>query len=173
MNRLVSLSDDKDHLPNVGAETSFGNDVTVLVFGLALFGSGEFERNLVGNDRRVAVRNVGERTRVDKDGRALERLHDVGLDRVLHEDRERTRATNVVARDRFSRRRLSDDHASETVAHEVLRASVAARHATRENDSPFAHVGKIVREGEDSHRLGRDGRSCRRRGATSPWRGQC
>lgn len=85
--------------PDVGTETSLGNNVTVLVLRLSLLDTGKLKRNLVGQNRRVSVRDVGERTSMDKDGSALERLHEVGLDRVLHEDREGASATDVVAGD--------------------------------------------------------------------------
>lgn len=81
------------------------------------------------------MRNVGERSRVDKDRSSLETLHQGRLDRVLHQDRERTRAANVVARDRFARPTLTDHHPAEAVA----------------------HVAERIGEREHGHALGRDG----------------
>lgn len=53
---------------NVRAKAGLGNDKAVLAHKL--------EGDLVGDDGRVAVRNVGKGARVHKHGRALHRLHE-------------------------------------------------------------------------------------------------
>lgn len=70
-----------------------------------------------------------------RDRTNLERLHQVGLDGVLHEDGEGASSSNVVAGDGDSSLALADDHLAESVA----------------------HVGKVVAEREDGHALGSDG----------------
>lgn len=52
--------------------------------------------------QRSTVRDVGERAGVHEDWGALERLHQVRLQGVLHEHRERARHAEVVARDRHA-----------------------------------------------------------------------
>lgn len=58
--------------------------------------------------------NVGERSSVNENGSSFESLHDVGFDSVLHQDGERSSASNVVASNGFSLGRFTDDHSTET-----------------------------------------------------------
>ena len=60
----------------VGAEAGFGHHVV-----------GELERGRGREHRVAAVRDVGERAAVDEGRRALERLHQVGRERVLQQHR--------------------------------------------------------------------------------------
>ena len=52
---------------HVGAEPALGEDVPDAVGGVAVFGTGEFERDAVSEDGGVAVCDVGEGAGVDED----------------------------------------------------------------------------------------------------------
>ena len=56
-------------------------------------------RHTRGHDRVAAVGNVGEGTAVDKRGRALERLHQIGLERVLKQRGHGTLGLEVAGTD--------------------------------------------------------------------------
>ena len=68
---------------HVGAEPGFGQHVAI--------GPHQLQRDLIGDDRRIAVRDVGERSGMNKRGRALDSLHQIGHDRILHQDRQSAR----------------------------------------------------------------------------------
>ena len=57
------------------------------------------------------MRDVTERPTVDQRRCGLERLDEVGLDRVLHEDGHRARGTELACRDERPVSLLGDDHA--------------------------------------------------------------
>ena len=82
---------------------------------------GQLERNLVGDDRRVAVRNVGERPGVHRRRLPLHRLHQVGHDGVLHQDRRRARHAQVFHRHRLARL-AGADHAAADAFAQILQA---------------------------------------------------
>eukprot|EP01137_Pigoraptor_chileana_P008991 Opistho-2@56591 len=98
---------------NVRTESSLCNNISV--------GTGEFECDAIGNDRRVSVGNVGKGTRVDKHGRSLEGLHEVGANGVLHKHSESTGNTEVVGGHRASRAARGDDHITQALAHVLWR----------------------------------------------------
>ena len=88
----------------------------------------------VGDDRVVAVGDVGERPGVDEGRPALERLEQVRLDRVAQQDRHRAGDVEVLGGDRLAvGRRRQDDPAE-----------------------PGAQVEQVGGEGEDRHHLGAD-----------------
>eukprot|EP01047_Picozoa_sp_COSAG01_P022044 COSAG01_NODE_1298_length_10837_cov_44.666108_5_plen_110_part_00 len=62
------------------------------------------------------MRDVGEGPRVDEDRRALHRLHERRHDRLLHQDRQRAAAADVVAGDRIASARLPDHHRAQALA---------------------------------------------------------
>jgi hypothetical protein len=73
----------------------------------------ELERDLVCNNGRVPVGNVRKRACMDKRGRALERLHEIGLDRVVHDDRHRARQPEIVNGERLASLRFArQDHSA-------------------------------------------------------------
>ena len=74
--------------PHVGAETALGHDVVA-----------ELQRDAVGDERVVAVRDVRERPAVDERRLALERLHEVRLDRLLEQDGHRAGSAQLLRRD--------------------------------------------------------------------------
>ena len=76
----------------------------------------ELQRHAVGDQRVVAVGDVRERPAVDECRLALERLHEVRLDRVLEEHRERARSVQLLGRDRLATVRLTDRDATEALA---------------------------------------------------------
>src|SRR5438445_13447689 len=57
------------------------------------------------------MRDVAERPTVDQRRRGLERLDEVGLDRVLHEDGHRAGGAELARRDERPVTLLGDDHA--------------------------------------------------------------
>ena len=67
----------------------------------------ELEADEVGDERRVAVGDVGERAAVDERGLALERLHEVRLDRVLEEHGHRAGRLQLLGRDRLALPRVA------------------------------------------------------------------
>lgn len=71
---------------NISTEASLGNHVTVILFWLSFLNTSKLEGNLVSEDGRVAVSDVGERTGMHKDWCALESLHQVRLDGIAHEN---------------------------------------------------------------------------------------
>ena len=89
----------------------------------------------VGDDRVVAVGDVGERPGMDEGRPALERLEQVRLDRVAQQDRHRAGDAEILRGDRLPvRGRRQDDPAE-----------------------PRAQVVQVGGEGEDRHDLGGDG----------------
>ena len=95
----------------------------------------ELEPDAVGDERVVAVRDVRERPAVDERGLALERLHEVRLDRVLQDDGHRARRADLLRGDRLAFVGLPDGDAPE----------------------PLAQVGEIARDGDEPHDLARRG----------------
>ena len=91
---------------DVGAEAGFGDDVI-----------GQFEGDLVGDDGAIAVGDVGKRSGVHEGGRALQGLHQVGLDGVLHQDGQRAGHAQVLGGDRFALLVGAKDHAAKALAH--------------------------------------------------------
>ncbi|KAH3661211.1 hypothetical protein OGAPHI_006618 [Ogataea philodendri] len=74
----------------------------------------EFQGQSVGDDRRRTDRDVGERTRVHKHRRSLERLHQVWLDCVLQESGNGARTANVFCRNRLARLAGSNHNSART-----------------------------------------------------------
>ena len=72
---------------------------------------------------------------VHKGGRPFERLHQVGHDRVLHQDGHRARDSQILRRNRLAARARADDDAAE----------------------PFAHIGQTGRQRENRHHFAGDG----------------
>ena len=115
---------------NVGAEAGLGHDEALL--------ADELERHLVGDDGAVAVCDVGEGPGVHEDGRALDRLHERGHDRVLHEHGQRAADAEVVRRDGLARGAArTDDEAAEALAH------VGEARAEREHGHDLAGHGDV------------------------------
>ena len=96
---------------------------------------GELQRDPVLDDRVVGVGDVAERPGVQEHGLVLEGLHEVGLDRVAHDDGHRAGDPEIVG------------------GH---RASVAGR-GHDDPAEPCAKVLEIARQGEDRHDLRRRG----------------
>ena len=101
--------------PEVAGEAGFGDDVV-----------GQLERDAVGEDRVVGVRDVAERPGVHERRLALERLHEVRLDRVLHDDGHRAAGLEHVGRDGLAVVGRGDDDAAEPAA-QILRGRSPAR----------------------------------------------
>ena len=94
---------------HVGAEAGFGNDVPVF--------PDQSQGNHVGQNRRVAVGDVGKGAGMDKRRSSLQRLHQVGHDRVLHDHRKRAAHAQVVGGDRLALAVRPNHHAPQTLAH--------------------------------------------------------
>src|SRR5262245_63072295 len=80
------------------------------------------------------MRNVGERTAMDESGRAFERLHQVG------------------------RQRLLEQHGHRTMRLEVARVYRLAVTGIRHDDvaEPFLEIVEVLGEAEDRHDFGSD-----------------
>ena len=95
----------------------------------------QLERDAVGDERVVAVRDVRERPAVDERRLPLERLHEVRLDRLLEDDRERACRLDVVGGDRLALVGLPDGDAAQSLP----------------------EVGEVARDGDEPHDLARRG----------------
>ena len=91
--------------PEVTGEAGLGNDVI-----------GQLQGDAIGEDRVVAVRDVAERPGVDQHRLALERLHDVGIDCLLHDHRHRPGDLQIIGGDRFAVDRRGHDDAPQPPA---------------------------------------------------------
>ena len=70
----------------------------------------ELERHARGRDTVAPMRNVRKRTAMDKGRRAFERLHKVGLERVLQQGRHSALGLQIVCSDRLSVKGVGNDH---------------------------------------------------------------
>ena len=146
--------------PEVAGEARLGDDVV-----------GQLQRDAVGEDRVVGVRDVAERAGMHERRLALERLHEVRLDRVLHDHGHRAAGLEHVGRDglavvgadattmRPSRRRRS---------FRSLRQREHRHHLRRGGDDELVLARDAVRlaaEADDACSAAR-GRSCRPCAAT-------
>ena len=157
--RLAALDVDELLGAQVGAEAGFRDDVV-----------GELERRLRRDDGVAAVRDVRERTAVHERRRLLERLHEVRLERFLHEHRHRALRVQRLGTNRLVVARVADDDLLEPVAHVVERRRQAEdRHDLRCGDDVVARlaretIGRAAQAVDDVSAS--CGRSCRARGAT-------
>ena len=124
--QATDAADDVHELlhPEVGGEARLGDQELT-----------QLETDPVGDDRVVAVRDVRERAGVHEAELALERLHDVRLQRVLQQHRHRAGRPDLLCGDRLAFRRVAD----------------------RDRAEPPPQVGKVGREREDRHHLARGG----------------
>ena len=111
-------------IPMSAAEARLGDDDVA-----------ELERDAVGDERVVAVRDVRERAAVDEGRLALERLDEVRLDRLLEQHRHRARGLQLLG-----------GHGLALV-----------RRADRDRAEPRAQVVEVARDRDDRHHLGRGG----------------
>ena len=119
-------ADDVEELlhAHVRAEAALGDDVVA-----------ELQADEVGDERVVAVRDVGERPAVDERRLALERLDEVRLDRVLEKHGHRARRLQLLGDDGLALPRVADGDRAE----------------------PPAQVVQVAGDGEDRHDLRRRG----------------
>jgi hypothetical protein len=91
--QAADTADDVEELlhTHVCAEARFGDDDVA-----------ELERDLVGDERAVAVRDVRERPAVDEDRLALECLDEVRLDRFLQQHGHCARRLQLLGGHRFA-----------------------------------------------------------------------
>ena len=124
--RLPSAADDVEELlhAHVRGEAALGDDVV-----------GELERDAVGDDRVVAVRDVRERAAVDERRLTLQRLHEVRLDRVLEQHGHRAGRLQLLGGDRLAFVGVAD----------------------RDRAEARAQVLQVGRDGRDRHHLRRGG----------------
>ena len=125
--QAAAAADDVEELlhAHVRAEARLGDHVVA-----------QLEADQVGHKRRVAVRDVRERARVHQAGLALERLDQVGLERVLEQHGHRAGGAEVLGGDR-------------------LAAVVGVR--DRDRAEPLAQVVQVARDRQDRHHLGGGG----------------
>src|SRR5262249_28267679 len=105
------------------------------------------ERQPRGDHRVAAVGDVAERTAVYQCGRTLERLYEIRLDRILHEDRHRARGTQVGRGHGRAVGGLSDDYApgSRLEVGEIGRQAQDRHHLRRHRDLEAALARDTVR----------------------------
>jgi hypothetical protein len=108
----------------LGPEARLGDDVAVR--------ADKPEGDPVGDDRGVAVGDVGEGAGVDDGRGVLQGLHEVGHQGVLHQDGHGPGRAEVLGRHRLAGLVHADDDAAE----------------------PLAHVLEARRQGQDGHDLG-------------------
>ena len=94
---------------HVRAESGFGEHIA--------FRPHQLQRDLIGHDGRIAVRDVGERPGMHEGRRAFDGLHQIGHDGVLHQDRQRAAHAEIVGRDGIARAVAADHHAAQAFAH--------------------------------------------------------
>ena len=121
--RLAALDVDELLRAEIGAEAGFGHDVV-----------GELQRGLRRDHRVAAVRDVGERAAVDERRIVLQRLHEVGRERVLEQHGHRAVRLQVARAHRLLVARVADDDVAEALLQVLERG----------------------REAEDRHHLGGD-----------------
>ena len=102
---------------HVSTEAALGENIADTLGAVALLRTRELERDPVGDDGRVPVGDVREGASVDEDGGTLKSLHQVGLDRILHEDSKGSRDANVVSSDRIAALARGDDHRTKPLLH--------------------------------------------------------
>ena len=86
----------------IGAESRLGDDII-----------GKFERGPRRHDGIAAVGDVGERASMDESGSPFERLHEIGLQRVLEQRGHRPGGVQVGGGDRPPVPGMGDQHAAE------------------------------------------------------------
>ena len=109
---------------HVGAEAGLGDQVVAAALA-----------DQVADDAAVAMGDVAERAGVHDDWRVLERLQQVGLQCLLHDDRHRAGTVELLGGDRLTGLGVADDDAT---------------HAG-------THVGQRSGKGEDGHHFGGGG----------------
>ena len=108
----------------IGAEARFGHHIVA-----------ELERGLGGDHRVAAMRDIGERPAMDEGRVVLERLHEIGRERVLEQRRHRARGGEVLGGDGLLVAGLADLDLAE----------------------PALKIGEVVGQAEDRHDLGGHG----------------
>ena len=94
---------------DVGAEAGFGEHVSL--------GPHQLERDLIRDDGRISMRDIGERSGMHERGSAFERLHQVGQDGVLHQNGQSAAYAQIVGGDGRAGAIGADHHAAQAVAH--------------------------------------------------------
>ena len=122
--RLAALDVEELLGAEIGTEAGFGHDVV-----------DELQRGLGRQHRVAAVRDVGERSAVDEYGVVLQRLHQIGHQRVLEEDGHGAIALQLLGGDRLPLAGVADDDVADALL-EIL---------------------QVIGEAEDRHDLGGDG----------------
>ena len=124
--QVADAADDVHELlhAHVRAEAGLGHDEVA-----------QLERNPVGDERIVAVGDVGEGAAVDERGLALQRLDEVRLDRLLEEHGHRAGGPELLGGDGLALEGRADGDPAE----------------------PVAEVVEVARDGHDRHHLGRGG----------------
>ena len=123
---LADPADDVEELlePHVGGEPALGDDVLA-----------EPERDPVGDERAVAVREIREGPAVDEGRLAFQRLDEIRLQGLLEDHGHRAGDLEILGRDGHSRVRAGD----------------------RDRAEAPPQVGEVARDGDDRHRLGGGG----------------
>ena len=100
--RLAALDVHEFLGPQIGAEAGLRHHVIA-----------QLERGGGGDDRVAAMRDIGERAAMHEGGVVLQRLHEVGLHRVLQQHGHRALGLDIAAIDRGLVAAIGDDHRAE------------------------------------------------------------
>mmetsp|Transcript_6907 Transcript_6907/g.15742 ORF Transcript_6907/g.15742 Transcript_6907/m.15742 type:complete len:293 (-) Transcript_6907:740-1618(-) len=93
---------------HIGTEASLGKHVAFL--------SHQLQSQLVGDDRGIAVRNVGEGSGVNQGRSALQGLHSVGRQGVHHQHSQSSGDTEVIGCQGHSALGVTTNHAAQTIS---------------------------------------------------------
>ncbi len=108
--RSAALDVEEALRSHVGTEAGLGEEEVARV-----------DPDEVADDGRVAVGDVAERSGVDDDGGVLDRLEQVRLERLAHDDGHGARTLQVLGGHRLAVVGVADDDAAEAGAHVVER----------------------------------------------------
>ena len=108
----------------IGAEPSLGHHIIR-----------QLQRGGGGDDRVTAMRDIGERAAMHKGGVVFQRLHDVGLHRLLQQHRHRAIGLDVAGKNRRAIAAIGDDDVTKSLF----------------------KVSQIIGQAQNSHDFGRHG----------------
>ena len=103
---------------HIGAKTRFGDHIIR-----------QFEADLVGQDRAVAVGDIGKRTGMHEHRRAFQGLHQVGLNGIFHQHGHRAGHAQVFGGDGFAALADADHHPAQALRAYPPGSVVSARMA--------------------------------------------
>ena len=131
---LAALDVDEFLGAEIGAEPGLGHHVV-----------GELERGGGGDHGVAAVRDIGERSAMDERRIVLERLHQIGRQRILEQRRHRAVGLQIAGADRLLLAGVADDDLAQPLF-QILEAGGQAedRHDLGGHDDVEAVLARIA-----------------------------